>query len=76
MKCTLNVMPFFTIYSTMTSTMIVPERDTPCSQWVSFNGDNEPVLNTSPEVDEGCDTFLKRLQRTKVINQNGMVDIL
>ncbi|XP_045166682.2 uncharacterized protein LOC123530058 isoform X2 [Mercenaria mercenaria] len=55
---------------TMSSTMIVPERDTHYSQWISFNGDNEPVLNTSPEVDEGCDTFLKRLQRTKLINQD------
>jgi len=44
-----------------------------CSQWVSFNGDSEPVLNNAPEVEEGCDTFLKRLQRTKLSDQPGTV---
>ncbi|KAH3846355.1 hypothetical protein DPMN_088656 [Dreissena polymorpha] len=38
--------------STMSSTLILPDRTIPCSQWVSFTGDNEPVFNSAPEVDE------------------------
>ncbi|KAH3816487.1 uncharacterized protein LOC127832259 isoform X2 [Dreissena polymorpha] len=56
--------------STMSSTLIIPDRTIPCSQWVSFTGDNEPVLNSAPEVDESSDTFLKRLQRSKLESPN------
>ncbi|WAR25062.1 hypothetical protein MAR_010766 [Mya arenaria] len=63
-----QISPEASIVFTMTSTMIVPSPQVPCSQWVSFNADNEPVLNTAPQVDDGCDTFLKRLQRTRVQN--------
>lgn len=53
---------------TMSATVIVPERDNQCCQWVTFNSDNEPVLNTGQERDNGIDTFLKRLQRAKQYN--------
>ncbi|KAH3855726.1 hypothetical protein DPMN_098296 [Dreissena polymorpha] len=52
--------------STMISTLIIPDRTIPCSQWVSFKGDNQPVFNSAPAVDESGDTFLKRLQRSKL----------
>lgn len=61
----------FFYFSTLSTSQLVPHRDQPCTQWVSFNGDNEPVLNNAPEVDDGCDTFLKRLQRAKLSDQSG-----
>ncbi|KAH3692726.1 hypothetical protein DPMN_193880 [Dreissena polymorpha] len=56
--------------STMSSTLIIPDRTIPCSQRMSFTGDNEPVLNSAPEVDESGDTFLKRMQRSKLKSPN------
>ncbi|KAL4227024.1 hypothetical protein ACF0H5_015000 [Mactra antiquata] len=55
---------------TMSATVIVPQRNIPCTQWITFNGDNEPVINNGPDKEDGCDTFLKRLQKAKICNQN------
>ena len=53
-------------FSTLTATVIVPSQDKPCSQWVSFNTEHEPVLNNAPVNNDACDNFLKRLQKTKL----------
>ena len=56
-------------FSTLTATVIVPSQDKPCSQWVSFNTEHEPVLNNAPVNNDACDNFLKRLQKTKLSSQ-------
>ncbi|KAH3740803.1 hypothetical protein DPMN_047514 [Dreissena polymorpha] len=54
----------------MISTLVIPNRTIPCSQRMPFKSDNEPVFNSAPEVDESGDTFLKRLQRSKLQSPN------
>lgn len=54
------------IVFTLKATVIVPPKEKPCTQWITFNTEDEPVLNNALVTDKGCDNFLKRLQRTKL----------
>ena len=68
-EVTSNPLSCSSFFSTLTTTVIVPPKDKPCSQWITFNTDHEPVLNNAPITNEGCDNFLKRLQSTKLYLQ-------